>query len=60
MHNRERKELPHQQLYAEVIAQQLRFTPDISMIKRRIEGLIEREYLERVEGKAVPAYRYLA
>jgi len=30
------------------------------MIKKRIEGLIEREYLERVEESAVAAYRYLA
>ncbi|KAH0538302.1 hypothetical protein FGG08_005076 [Glutinoglossum americanum] len=56
---KERKELPHQQLYTEVISQ-LRFTPDINMIKKRIESLIEREYLERVEDKARPAYRYLA
>ncbi|KAI9868669.1 MAG: Cullin-3 [Trichoglossum hirsutum] len=56
---KERKELPHQQLYSEVISQ-LRFTPDINMIKKRIESLIEREYLERVEERARPAYRYLA
>ncbi|KAH0565479.1 hypothetical protein GP486_001120 [Trichoglossum hirsutum] len=56
---KERKELPHQQLYSEVISQ-LRFTPDINMIKKRIESLIEREYLERVEDKSRPAYRYLA
>lgn len=30
------------------------------MIKKRIESLIEREYLERVEEAAVPSYRYLA
>jgi cullin 3 len=30
------------------------------MIKKRIESLIEREYLERVEERARPAYRYLA
>jgi len=30
------------------------------MIKQRIEGLIERDYLERVEDKEPAAYRYLA
>ena len=30
------------------------------MIKRRIESLIEREYLERIEGSTPDAYRYLA
>lgn len=30
------------------------------MIKKRIEGLIEREYLERIEEAPVPSYRYLA
>lgn len=36
------------------------FKPDVNMIKKRIESLIEREYLERVEEAAVPSYRYLA
>jgi cullin 3 len=30
------------------------------MIKNRIESLIEREYLERVEEAKLPTYRYLA
>jgi cullin 3 len=30
------------------------------MIKKRIESLIEREYLERIEEAPVPSYRYLA
>lgn len=30
------------------------------MVKKRIESLIEREYLERVEDVDRPAYRYLA
>jgi len=36
------------------------FKPDVNMIKKRIESLIEREYLERIEDAAVPSYRYLA
>lgn len=30
------------------------------MIKKRIEDLLTREYLERVEGSDIAAYRYLA
>jgi cullin 3 len=30
------------------------------MIKKRIESLIERDYLERIEEAPVPSYRYLA
>ena len=30
------------------------------MIKQRIEDLINREYLERIEDREPPAYRYLA
>ncbi|KAG9246588.1 Cullin [Calycina marina] len=56
-----RKMYSHQQLVVEVIAQlSARFPPNISMMKRRIESLIEREYLERVENADVPTYKYLA
>ncbi|ESZ90632.1 hypothetical protein SBOR_8982 [Sclerotinia borealis F-4128] len=56
-----RKEFPHQQLVAEVISQlSHRFQPNINMMKRRIESLIEREYLDRIEDANVPTYRYLA
>ena len=36
------------------------FKPDVTMIKKKIESLIEREYLERIEDAALPSYRYLA
>lgn len=36
-----------------------RFAPDVNMIKRRIESLIDREYLERV-GEDPPTYGYVA
>jgi cullin 3 len=43
-----RKTLSHITLIAEVTSQlQSRFIPDPMVIKRRIEGLIEREYLKR-------------
>ena len=58
---RQRKELSHQKLIAEVIEQlNARFMPDVNMVKKRIESLIEREYLERLEEKEPAAYRYLA
>ncbi|KAI9754123.1 MAG: thiamine metabolism- protein [Chaenotheca gracillima] len=58
---KQRKELAHQNLVTEVITQlSARFMPDVNMVKRRVESLIEREYLERVEDAARPAYRYLA
>ncbi|KAJ4347213.1 uncharacterized protein N0V89_011152 [Didymosphaeria variabile] len=58
---KQRKELPHQQLVLETIGQLAsQFKPEVTMIKKRIESLIEREYLERIEGAAVDSYRYLA
>jgi cullin 3 len=36
-----------------------RFSPDVNMIKKRIESLIDREYLERVHDDP-PTYGYLA
>lgn len=55
-----RKRLEHQQLVAEVFKQlQARFHPEAIEIKRRIENLIEREYLERdQDDKRV--YQYVA
>ena len=58
---RQRKQLSHQQLVLETVTQlTAQFKPDINMIKKRIESLIEREYLERIEESNPPAYRYLA
>lgn len=39
-----------------------RFKPDVQLVKRRIEDLISREYLERVETSDATkqTYRYLA
>ena len=46
---------------AEVIQQLTsRFLPDVTMVKKRIESLIEREFLDRVDDTDRPAYRYLA
>lgn len=59
---RQRKELRHSQLVTEVIQQLAsQFKPEVALIKSRIEDLIGREYLERVEGtEGRPAYRYMA
>lgn len=61
LHSRQRKTLDHSTLIAETISQLAHtFKPDVPMIKGRIESLIEREYIERVENADPPAYRYLA
>ncbi|KAJ5302007.1 hypothetical protein PENANT_c050G05996 [Penicillium antarcticum] len=57
---KQRKNLMHQQLMTEVISQlNSRFVPDVHMIKRRIESLIDREYLERISEEP-PTYGYIA
>jgi len=57
---KQRKQLSHQELVMEVVDQlKTRFPPEMKFIKTRIESLIEREYLERVEGSR-ETYRYLA
>jgi cullin 1 len=42
-----RKRLAHQELVGEVIHQTQTFKPDNKLVRQRIEGLIEREYLQR-------------
>lgn len=57
---RQRKKLSHVNLMNEVLTQlAARFVPDVNMVKKRIESLIDREYLERLEDE--PAiYGYIA
>jgi cullin 3 len=55
-----RKMLHHNDLIAEVTKQlSVRFVPSPQFIKKRIEGLIEREYLEREENDR-RMYTYVA
>eukprot|EP00004_Rigifila_ramosa_P003165 TRINITY_DN1332_c0_g1_i6.p1 TRINITY_DN1332_c0_g1~~TRINITY_DN1332_c0_g1_i6.p1 ORF type:complete len:739 (+),score=176.85 TRINITY_DN1332_c0_g1_i6:553-2769(+) len=55
-----RKKMDHNQLVAETISQlQSRFLPNPLVIKKRIESLIEREYLERSSAD-MKIYNYLA
>jgi len=53
-----RKTLEHRTLMGEVMTQ-LKFPASSSDIKKRIETLIEREYMERIEGDR-SKYKYLA
>ena len=52
-----RKTHTHSDLTAELFGQ-LKFPVEISDVKKRIESLIEREYMERSETKG--SYNYLA
>ena len=55
-----RKVLQHQQLVLEVVQQLSKmFKPEIKLIKKRIEDLISREYLER-DRDSPNTFRYLA
>jgi cullin 3 len=56
---KQRKQLSHHELVVEVVEQlRNRFSPDMGGVKKRIESLIERDYLERVDGSR-ETYRYL-
>ncbi|KAH9002894.1 Cullin-domain-containing protein [Lactarius hatsudake] len=56
---KDRKHMTHIDLVTEATRQlTLRFLPDPTHIKKRIEALIEREYLERCEDRK--SYNYLA
>ncbi|KAK4686027.1 cullin 3, partial [Tremellales sp. Uapishka_1] len=56
---KDRKTMGHNDLISEVAHQlSTRFNPSMGMIKKRIEGLIDREYLER--SSDIGMYRYLA
>lgn len=58
---KQRKTLSHQSLVSEVITLlKSRFQPDVALIKKRIENLIERDYLERAEDVERASYNYLA
>lgn len=54
-----RKTLQHQQLLSEVLAQLSFFNPNPRVVKKRIEALIDREYLER-SSENTGVYNYLA
>lgn len=55
-----RKVLKHNSLMQEVISQSsARFTPSVAMIKKCIEALIDKQYLERREGSK-DEYTYMA
>jgi len=54
-----RKTLPHQQLLSEVLNQLSFFNPNPRVIKKRIEAMIDREYLER-SANDTSIYNYLA
>jgi len=54
-----RKTLAHQQLIAEVLSQLAFFKPQPRVIKKKIEALIDREYLERSQDNS-QQYNYLA
>jgi len=54
-----RKTLQHQQLLSEVLSQLSFFNPNPRVVKKRIEALIDREYLERSTDNP-SVYNYLA
>jgi cullin 3 len=58
---KQRRQLTHVKLVNEALQLLIpRFKPDTNMIKKRIESLIDREYLERGSDPQTPSYTYLA
>eukprot|EP01004_Peranema_trichophorum_P007021 NODE_5815_length_963_cov_39.515476_g5232_i0.p1 GENE.NODE_5815_length_963_cov_39.515476_g5232_i0~~NODE_5815_length_963_cov_39.515476_g5232_i0.p1 ORF type:complete len:303 (+),score=60.27 NODE_5815_length_963_cov_39.515476_g5232_i0:99-911(+) len=53
-----RKHINHQQLVAEVLVQLKSFKPSIADIKKNIDNLIEKDYMERAED--TNSYNYIA
>ena len=46
-----RKKLKHNQLVSEVISQvRVRFPPKVADIKKNIDALMEKDYIERLDG----------
>ncbi|KAJ5908852.1 hypothetical protein N7495_001534 [Penicillium taxi] len=57
---KQRRSLPHSTLVSEVVASLARrFVPDVRLIKKCIESLIDRDYLERL-SEDPPTYGYIA
>jgi hypothetical protein len=55
-----RNVMKHVELIDETIKQlSQRFKPDVKMIKKKIDSLIERDYMKRAEGKR-DEYHYVA
>jgi cullin-4 len=55
-----RKRMPYEQLKTATVGEVRRhFAPDVSLIKKRIELLVEQEYIERDE-EDVNVYVYVA
>lgn len=54
-----RKTLLHQTLIADILSQLSTFKPDVKQVKKRIESLIERDYIER-DSNNNSLYNYLA
>ena len=54
-----RKRLAHKLLVSEVLRQLSTFKPEVALVKRQIESLIDREYLKRVDDSPTNEYDYM-